>query len=107
MSAPVAAGLVSAAGFGPGGSAWVLPGGGRAQAIAGPGGSGRAQSWRTPSWRTLPALPPGTATLAPGTGGGYDALAVSGAQLSVWQLAGAGWAKVQVINVPISYGSSG
>jgi hypothetical protein len=97
VSAPVAAGSVSAAGFGPGGSAWVLLGGGRAQAIAGPGGS----------WRALPALPPGTATLAPGTGGSYDALATSGARLTVWRLAGAGWAEVQVINVPISYGSSG
>jgi hypothetical protein len=96
VSAPVTAGRVSAAGFGPGGSAWVLLGGGRAQVIAGPGGS----------WRALPGLPPGTATLAPGTGGGYDALAASGARLTVWRLAGAGWAQVQVMNVPISYGSS-
>ena len=42
-----------------------------------------------------------------GTGVSYDALAVSGARLTVWRLAGAGWAQVQVINVPISYGSSG
>jgi hypothetical protein len=52
-------------------------------------------------------LPPGTATLAPGTGGGYDALAASGARLTVWRLAGAGWTRIQVMNVPISYGSSG
>ena len=97
VSAPVAAGSVSASGFGAGGSAWVLLGGGRAQTIAGPGGS----------WRALPDLPPGTATLAAGTGLSYDALAVSGARLTVWRLAAAGWAQLQVINVPISFGSSG
>ena len=86
-----------AAGFGPGGSVWVLLGGGRAETISGPGSA----------WRALPALPAGTATLAPGSGsGGYDALAVSGSRLTVWRLAGAAWAKVQVINVPIQYGSS-
>ena len=106
VSAPVAAGQVSAAGFGPGGSAWVLLGGGRALAIAGPGGSWRAQSWRAQPWRTLPGLPPGTATLAPGAGG-YEALAASGSRLAVWQLSGAGWRQIQVMNVPITYGSSG
>ncbi len=96
-SAPVAAGTLRASGFGPGGSAWVLLGGGRAEAIAGPGGS----------WRALPAVPAGTATLAPGAGGSFDALAVAGARLSVWRLAGTAWSKVQVISVPIQYGSSG
>jgi hypothetical protein len=96
VSAPVpAAGGVAASGFGPGGSAWVLLGGGRAVAVAGAGGS----------WRALPPVPAGTATLAPGTGG-YDALAVSGSRLTVWRLAAVAWAKVQVINVPIDYGSS-
>jgi hypothetical protein len=95
VSAPVGDGQgVSASGFGPGGSVWVMLGGGRAQTISGPGGS----------WQALPALPADTATLAPGTG--YDALAVSGSRLTVWQLAGGAWAKVQVINVPIEYGSS-
>lgn len=101
VSAPVTAGGVSAAGFGPGGSAWVLLGTGRAQVIAGPNGS-----WRAQSWQTLPELPPDTATLAPGAGGGYDALAASGARLSVWQLAGTAWRRIQVINVPLSLGSS-
>ena len=97
VSAPVpAAGGIAASGFGPGGSVWVLLGGGRAVAVAGTGGS----------WRALPPVPAGTATLAPGTGG-YDALAVSGSTLTVWRLAAAAWAKVQVINVPIEYGSSG
>jgi hypothetical protein len=99
VSAPLAAAGaeqgVSASGFGPGGSVWVLLGGGRAQVISGPGGS----------WQALPALPTGTATLAPGPG--YDALAVSGSRLTVWRLAGTAWAKVQMINVPIQYGSSG
>ena len=51
--------------------------------------------------------PARTATLAPGPGGGYDALAASGSVLTVWRLAAAAWAKAQVIDVPIQYGSSG
>ncbi|HEV2934258.1 MAG TPA: hypothetical protein VGY96_14090 [Streptosporangiaceae bacterium] len=31
---------------------------------------------------------------------------VWGSLLTAWRLAGAAWAKVQVINVPIEYGSS-
>ncbi len=89
-------GLNPASGFGPGGSVWVLLGEGRAQTIAGSGAP----------WRALPDAPRGTATLAPATGGGYDAPTVSGSLLTVWRLAGAAWAKVQVINVPIEYGSS-
>jgi hypothetical protein len=91
---------VRASGFGPDGSVWVLLGAGRAETISGPGSA----------WRALPALPAGTATLAPGPGPGtFDALAVSGSRLAVWRLARAAtaWAKVQVIDVPISYGSSG
>jgi hypothetical protein len=87
---------VRAAGFGADGSLWVLLGGGRAETVSGP----RA------SWQALPSVPTGTATLAPGSGG-YDALAVSGSRLTVWQLTGAAWAQAQVINVPIEYGSSG
>jgi hypothetical protein len=89
---------VSASGFGPGGSVWVLLGGGRAETIGGPGGS----------WRALPALPARTATLAQGSGSSaYDALAVAGSRLTVWRLTAGAWAQVQVINVPITYGSSG
>jgi hypothetical protein len=88
---------VSASGFGPDGSVWVLLGGGRGETVSGPGSA----------WRALPTLPAGVATLAPGPSAGeYDALAVSGARLTVWRLAGTAWAKVQVINVPIEYGSS-
>jgi hypothetical protein len=114
VSAPVAAGDgVSASGFGPGGSVWVLLGRGRAEAIGGPGGS----------WQALPPAPAGTqvlvpadtqvvgpagtATLAPESGSpAYDALAVAGSRLTVWRLAAGAWAQVQVINVPITYGSS-
>jgi hypothetical protein len=99
VSAPVAASAVVASGFGPAGGVWVLLGGGRAEAIGGTGGA----------WRALPAVPAGTQALAPGTGGGYDALAVSGSRLTVWQLGATAtaWSAVQVINVPIEYGSSG
>ena len=101
VSAPVAGGAVVASGFGPTGGVWVLLGDGRAEAIGGTGGA----------WRALPAVPAGTQTLAPVTGGGYDALAVSGARLTVWRLGAASaarvsWVRVQVINVPIEYGSS-
>jgi hypothetical protein len=98
VSAPVAAGPVVASGFGPAGSVWVLLGGGRAEAISGTGGS----------WRALPAVPGGTQTMVPGAGGGYDALAVTGSRLTVWQLGpeATAWARVQVINVQIQYGSS-
>ena len=59
--------------------------------------------------------PPGTMTLAPPitgpgsatSGDGYDALAVSGSKLTVWRFAQGAWAKVQLITVPIVYGSSG
>jgi len=98
VSATVTAdGALRAAGFGPGGSAWLLPGGGRAQAIGGPGSS----------WRALPPVPAGTTVLAPGTGGSYDALAVSASRLTVWRLARGAWDKVQQISVPVQYGSSG
>ena len=47
--------------------------------------------------------PPGRAA----AGGSYDALAVAGAKLTVWRLAQGAWVKVQLITVPIQYGSSG
>jgi hypothetical protein len=105
VSAPVTADGVRALGFGPGGSAWLLLGGERAETIAGAGST----------WRALPPVPagtkvlapPGTGTLAPGTGGSYDALAVAGSRLTVWRLAGGAWGKVQQISVPVQYGSSG
>ena len=106
VSAPVTADGVRALGFGPGGSAWLLLDSERAETIAGAAGS---------TWRALPPVPagtrvlapPGTGTLTPGTGGSYDALAVSGSRLTVWRLARGAWGKVQQITVPVQYGSSG
>jgi hypothetical protein len=89
---------VLSASFGPGGAVAVVLNGNRGETLAGPGAS----------WRALPPLPPGTATLAPGPGAGLDALAVHRTILTVWHLApGSGaWAKTQTINVPIQFGSS-
>jgi hypothetical protein len=103
-SGTVTSGTVRALGFGPDGGAWLLLADGRAEAIAGAGAS----------WRALPPVPPGTqvlvpagsATLAPGPGGSYDALAVAGSKLTVWRLTQGAWAKVQLISVPIECGSS-
>lgn len=65
--------------------------------LAGPGGS----------WHRLPALPARTATLVPGPGTQVEALANTSAALSVWRLtSGAAWTRVQVIKVPIPFGSS-
>ncbi len=105
-ASPVKASALTALGFGAGRSVWLLLGGGRAETIGGAGGS----------WQALPPVPSGTVTLAPqgtlapgstATGGGsYDALAVSGSKLTVWRLRQGAWAKVQLITVPIAYGSS-
>jgi hypothetical protein len=61
------------------------------------------------AWQSLPAVPPGTATVAPGPAGGFDALAVHRTRLTVWQLGpgSATWRATQVLNVPIQFGSSG
>ena len=84
---------------GPDGMVAVVLTGQHAQTITGPAGS----------WRPLPALPAGTVTLAPRPTSGWDALAVHGTKLTVWQLApgNAAWAVTQIINAPIEFGSSG
>ena len=81
-----------------GGGAWVVLSDGQGATIAGPG----------QQWLALPPLPAKTSVLAAGAGGMTDALAVSGATLTVWQLAPRAtvWTKAQAINVPIQYGSS-
>ncbi len=81
------------------GSAALVLTGGRGEAIAGPGAS----------WRSLPALPAGTATLALGPAGQLEALAADGGTLTVWQLGerGVGWTRLQQVKVTIPYGSSG
>ena len=95
---PLHGGALTSASFGPDATAAIITSANRGQIITSTGSS----------WQPLPALPPGTATLAPGPGGSADALAVHGGTLTVWQLApgGSTWAKIQVINVPIPYGSS-
>jgi len=96
VSAPVA-GSVHALGFGGGGSSWLLLGDGRAESTGGPGRP----------WEALPAVPAGTQVLAPGAGGGYEALAVDRASLTVWRLDRETWVPVQQLTVPIQSGSSG
>ena len=98
VSAPVTADGVRAFGFGPDGSAWLLPGRGRPEAVAGAANS---------TWRPLPPVPPGTGTLAPGAGESFDALAVAGSRLTVWRLGRGAWARVQQVTVPVQVGSSG
>jgi len=90
-------GQVRASGTGAGGAVWLLFADGRA-AVTGPG----------TAWRALPAPPRGTAVLAGGPGGTFDALAVSGGRLTVFRLGKDGaWAQTQVLTVPVQYGSSG
>lgn len=100
VSAPLRLGAaaVRSAGFGSAGTAWAVLTNGRAETIVSP----------TETWHALPAVPPGTAALAPGPDGGFDALAVSGSELTVWRLSpgATGWTTTQVISVPIEYGSS-
>jgi hypothetical protein len=90
---------LTSASFGSTGAAALVLTGNRAETITGPGAA----------WRSLPALPAGTATLAPGPAGGFDALAVHRTRLTIWQL-GPGttaWRATQAMNVPVQFGSSG
>jgi hypothetical protein len=92
-------GELTSASFGSGGAAALVLTGNRAETIIGAGAA----------WRSLPALPAGTATLAPGPSGGFDALAVHRTRLTIWQL-GPGttaWQATQAMNVPVQFGSSG
>jgi hypothetical protein len=81
-----------------GDGAWVLLSGRHAATIGSTG----------TRWRQLPTVPAGTRTLASGPDATIDALAVSGASLTVWQLAAGAtaWAKFESIVMPIQYGSS-
>jgi hypothetical protein len=85
--------------FGPAGATAIIVNGNHAETI----------TRTTGSWQALPTLPPGTATLAPGPAGGWDALAVHRTKLTIWRLApgAAAWAATQTINVPVQFGSSG
>jgi hypothetical protein len=90
---------LTSASFGPDGAAALVLTGDRTETIVGAGAA----------WRSLPALPSGTATLAPGPVGGFDALAVHRTRLTVWQLGPgtAAWRATQAVNVPVQFGSSG
>jgi len=90
-------GLAGITATSPGGT-WVLLPGGQAATIGGPG----------QQWLLLPPTPARTSVLASGPGTSIDALAVSGATLTVWQLdqGSTVWAREQTIKVPIQYGSS-
>lgn len=81
------------------GAVALVLGGGRGDTIAGPAAS----------WQPLPALPPGTATLAVGPAGQPDALAATASTPSAWRLGPGsdGWNRQQQIEVAIPYGSSG
>jgi hypothetical protein len=96
---PVAGATVRSAAFGPAHTAAVVLTGNRAETSTGTAGA----------WRPLPALPPGTATLAAAAAGTWSALAVHGTRLTVWRLAAGGraWARTQTIAVPVQFGSSG
>jgi hypothetical protein len=91
-------GTITASGTLAGGGAWLLLPGGRAATIGGPG----------QQWLLLPPMPAKTTVLAAGPSGTVDALAVSGATLTVWRLAHGAtvWTKTQAITVPVQYGSS-
>ena len=58
-------------------------------------------------WRSLPSPPPGTAVIASGTAdGSLDAFVPSGSELDVDRLGPSGWQRVQVLVVPVQYGST-
>ena len=88
---------IASASFGPGGIVALVTTSGSAAVMTTPG----------QGWQSLPKLPPRTVTLAPG-GSGIEALAVSRATLTVWQLTPdrAAWQQIQQIKVPIQYGTS-
>ena len=96
---PLHGATLSSTAFGPAGAVAVVLAGNRAQVLTRAGAA----------WRSLPALPPGTATLAARPAGGFDALAVRRTRLTIWRLrSGAtAWHTTQVINVSIQFGSSG
>jgi hypothetical protein len=90
---------VRASGFAAASDAWVLLANGQGYTISG----------QNATWRRLPRPPAATAALAFGPAGSVEALAARGSRLTDWQLArGSGtWRQVQVLPVPVEYGSSG
>jgi hypothetical protein len=96
---PLHGARLTSASSGPGRSVAIVLTGNHALAITGPTGT----------WQPLPALPPGTATLAPEPAGGWDALAIHSTRLTVSQLrpGHTAWAATQTISVFVQFGSSG
>jgi hypothetical protein len=78
--------------------------------LGGPSGGDRLESVAGPAapWQQLPAPPAGTQTVVPTSGGALSALSVANSTLTDWELSeGSGsWAKGQVLQVTIAYGSS-
>ena len=106
---PVSGRIVASGALGESGSlapsgTWVLLSGGRAATIDAPAAAAEG----TAQWTLLPRVPSGTSVLASGPSGATDALAVSGATVTVWRLGPKAtvWSKVQTISVPVQYGSS-
>jgi hypothetical protein len=97
-------GPVTASGMLQTAEAWVLLPGGRAATVS----ALAATTGQSLPWQLLPLVPAHTSVLASGPDDSVDALAVSGATLTVWRLAKAStvWSEVQTIKVPIQYGSS-
>ena len=60
------------------------------------------------AWNELPAPPPDTSTVAFGTAGSVDALAVDDTSFTDWRLVrgSSRWSKVQALSVAIQFGSS-
>lgn len=91
--------LVRSVSAGPAGAVAVVLGRRAGVTLAGPGAS----------WQRLPSLPAATQALAPGPGARVDALAAAGTTVTdwAWMPGTPSWAKVQVLHVPVQYGSSG
>jgi len=83
---------------GPGAAIGVTLSGGRGETVTGPDAT---------AWRTLPALPKWAATLALGSSGQVDALAVHLGTFQDYRLSASGWGLAQKVKVAIPYGSSG
>jgi hypothetical protein len=60
----------------------------------------------TGSWTELPTPPTQAGTASFGPANSVDVLGGSGTLMTDWKLVSSRWTKVQVINVPIQYGSS-
>jgi len=106
LSPPMAVGGgVVATGFGPAGSMVVVTGGGK-----GAKGATRADSVAGPGmpWVALPSPPKGTASVAEGSSGTFDAISVDSREFVDWRLDTAthSWTRFQELHVPLAYGSS-